>query len=112
MGTEASSGALGLAGDVIAASAALAGLILVYLGAVASGYASFEKTQQGSVRASFQRRAWFAVVGILFSVAACGSAALAKWLANACVAGASLVLFALTLFWAALSAILIALEVK
>jgi hypothetical protein len=112
MGEGTTGGVLPLAGDIVAASAGLAGFLLVYLGSAAGGYASFEKTQQGSVRGAFQRRAWFAVVGILFSVAACGSAAVAKWLANACVAGASLALFGITLLWAALSAVLIAFEIK
>src|SRR5689334_21806024 len=50
------------------AGAALAGLILVYLGAVANEYASFPKTDQSAVRSVFARRAWFAAVGIVFSI--------------------------------------------
>jgi hypothetical protein len=84
---------LPLAGDIIAASAALAGFLLVYLGAVANGYAGFTKLEQGSVRGSFQSRAWFAAVGIIFSISACGTAALAKWQASTFTAGISLLLF-------------------
>ena len=105
-------GALSLSGDVIAAGTALAGLILVYLGSVAAGYASFETTQQPSVRSAYQRRAWFAVTGIILSIAASGTAIAAKWLANVCIAGASVVTLALALIWAAVTAILIALEVQ
>jgi hypothetical protein len=112
MGEGASGGVLPLAGDIVAASAALAGLLIVYLGGVAGEYAAFTKTAQASVRGSFQSRAWFAVLGVVFSIFACGSAALAKWQASPLVAGVSLVLFACTLFWSALSAVLIALEVK
>jgi hypothetical protein len=65
MSAEGVTGLLSLTGDVIAAGAALAGLILVYLGSVATGYAGYERTQQGTVRASFQRRAWFGVVGVV-----------------------------------------------
>jgi hypothetical protein len=110
MGEAEAGGVLPLAGDIVAASAALAGLLIVYLGGVASEYASFAKTAQASVRGSFQSRAWFAVGGVLFSVFACGSAALAKWQASPLVAGVSLFLFACTLFWSALSAVFIALR--
>jgi hypothetical protein len=60
-------GVLGLTGDVIAAGAALSGLILVYLGSVAAGYAGFDAAAQRTVRTSFQRRAWFAVVGVVLA---------------------------------------------
>ena len=43
-------GALSLTGDVIAGGAALAGLILVYLGNVATIFGIYEKTQQHAVR--------------------------------------------------------------
>jgi hypothetical protein len=46
MNAEGAAGVLGLTGDVIAAGAALAGLILVYLGSVASEYAGFDATEQ------------------------------------------------------------------
>jgi hypothetical protein len=108
----AQGGVLPLAGDIIAASAALAGLIIVYLGGIATEYSSFARTAQASVRGSFQSRAWFAVAGVIFSVIACGLAALAKWQASPFVAGAALLFFSITLFWSALSAIFIALEVK
>jgi hypothetical protein len=109
---EHGTGVLGLTGDVIAAGAALAGLILVYLGSVATGYATFERTQQGAVRASFQRRAWFGVVGVVLAIAASGTAVLGKWLSHVCVAGSSVILLALALIWVVVTAVLIALEVK
>jgi hypothetical protein len=79
MGDELSGGALPLAGDIIAASAALAGFILVYLSALATGYASFDRAARNAVRASFRIRAWFAFAGILSSVSACATGAIAKW---------------------------------
>jgi hypothetical protein len=103
---------LGLTGDVIAAGAALAGLILVYLGNVSAGYAGFARTEQGTVRASFQRRAWFAVVGIVFAIAASGAALLGKWLSQMCFAGAGVILLALALVWVVATATLIAFEVS
>jgi hypothetical protein len=86
-----------LAGDVIAAGTVLAGLILVYLGAVANEYASFPKTDQGAVRPMFMRRAWFAAVGIVLSIAASGIAVLGKWLGHSCLVGAAVILLALAL---------------
>jgi hypothetical protein len=40
-------------GDVVTGASALAGLVLVYLGSVASGYAGFEREQQSTVRQSY-----------------------------------------------------------
>jgi hypothetical protein len=105
-------GVLNLAGDVIAAGTVLAGLVLVYLGSVANEYASFPKTDQGAVRAVFMRRAWFAVLGIVFSIAASGMAVLGKWLASTCLAGGAIILLALALIWSVVIAILLATEVK
>jgi hypothetical protein len=108
---EGAQGILNLTADVIAAGTALAGLILVYLGSVVAGYERFEKPQQPSVRPTYKRRAWFAVAGIVFSIGASGTAVLGKWLANVDLAGASVVILALALIWALITAFLIASEV-
>jgi hypothetical protein len=112
MGGEATTGALALTGDVIAGGAALAGLILVYLGNVTAGYAGFDAGAQRTVRASFQRRAWFAVAGIALAIGASGAALIGKWLSDVCLAGAAAVLLALALIWAIFTAVLTALEVR
>ena len=112
MGEGASGGVLPLTGDIVAASAALAGFILVYLSAIATGYASFDRTARAAVRGSFRSRAWFAFIGIFLSVLASGVAALAKWQGSTFIAGVSLLLFAVALFWAVVSAALIALEIE
>jgi hypothetical protein len=106
MGEVATGGVLPLAGDIVAASAALAGFLLVYLGGLATDYAGFTPLEKASVRGSFQSRAWFAALAIIFSLSACSTAALAKWQAWDFVAGISLLLFAITLFLSALSAAL------
>jgi hypothetical protein len=108
---EGAHGVFNLAGDVIAAGTALAGLILVYLGSVVAGYERFDKPQQPSVRPIYQRRAWFAVAGIVFSIGASGTAVLGEWLANSDMANASIVILALALIWAVITAFLIASEV-
>jgi hypothetical protein len=112
MGEATGSGVLPLGGDIIAAGAALAGLILVYLGAVANEYASFPKTDQSAVRSVFARRAWFAALGIAFSISASGIAVLGKWQAQSCLVGAAAILLALALVWSVVIAILLAAEIK
>ena len=97
---------------MIAGGAALAGLILVYLGSVATSYASYERPQQGTVRASFQRRAWFGVIGVVLAISAAGFSVLGKWLSHVCLAGAGVVLMSLALVWVVGTAVLIALEVR
>lgn len=112
MEEPAGGGILPLGGDVIAAGAALAGLILVYLGSVANEYASFQTTDQSAVRSVFMRRAWFAAAGIVFSISASGIAILGKWLASACLLGVAVILLGLALAWSLIIAILLALEVR
>jgi len=106
-----SSGILPLGGDVIAAGTALAGLILVYLGSVASEYGGFRTEDQGAVRSKFRRRAWFAVLGIVFSIAGSGMAILGKWLGSACEVGTAVILLSLALLWSVVIAILLAAEI-
>jgi hypothetical protein len=112
MGAEGATGVLSLTGDVIAGGAALAGLILVYLGSVSAGYASYDKQDRGPVRGSYQHRAWFAVVGITLAIAASGMALLGKWLSHICLAGSGVVFLALALVWVVATAVLVATEVK
>jgi hypothetical protein len=112
MGEAAVGGVLPLAGDIVAASATLAGLLLVYLGGLSTEYASFTPVEKASVRGSFRSRAWFAAIAIIFSISACSAGALAKWQAWDFVAGVSLLLFAITLFLSALSAVFMALEIE
>ena len=68
-----------IAGDVVAGSTALAGLLIVYLGSLATGYGSYDATQQGSVRAAYKRRAWFAFGGLTLALLSAASALFGKW---------------------------------
>jgi hypothetical protein len=98
--------ALEVAGDVAAAGAALAGLILVYLGAVVASYASFDATAQKTVRARHQGRAWFAFAGLTLCLLSVSLALFAKWLAIGCMAVAALIILALALAWVLATAVL------
>jgi uncharacterized membrane protein YdjX (TVP38/TMEM64 family) len=70
---------LELAADVVTGATALAGLILVYLGMVVSGFAGFQREQQATVRAAHQLRAWFAFVGMTLAIVAAVLALIGKW---------------------------------
>ncbi len=58
------------AGDVAAAGTALAGLILVYLGALAVRYESLNTKSKTNQRYRYQRHARWAVSGIVLALAA------------------------------------------
>src|SRR5262245_22897973 len=60
--------ALGVAGEVAGAAAALSGLLLVFVGAVSATFDSFQKQEQNTVRSRYQTRAWFAFIGFVLSL--------------------------------------------
>jgi hypothetical protein len=72
------SGSLNIAGEVSGASAALAGLILVFFGSALSSFDTYSVEQQNSVRWSYRRRAWPAFVGFVAAIISCGMARYAK----------------------------------
>jgi uncharacterized membrane protein len=98
--------------DIVAATSALAGFILVYLGAVATSFSTFDAEQQTSVRAAFVRRAWFAFGGIILALLSICLAILGKWTDNARENLLSLFFLFATLFWSGVIALLAALDVK
>src|SRR5256885_1638039 len=97
METTGTVGALSVAGDVAAASVALAGLILVYLGSISASFDSYEKREQVAVLGKYQRRAWFAFVGFVLSLIAAALAIVSKWQGIDCAALASIVILLLAL---------------
>jgi hypothetical protein len=97
--------AIEIASDVVTAATALAGLILVYVGSVVTGYATYDPQQQHAVRAAFRRRAWIAIVGFLIAILSAACAVLGKWLHNECAASAAIVLLLVALAWAAGTAV-------
>jgi len=46
----------------------LAGLILVFLGAIATSCDSYAKQEQGAIRGRYQRHAWFTFVGFVLAL--------------------------------------------
>ena len=73
---------LDMASDVVSGGASFAGLILVYLGAIAAGYDSYETTQKHAVRSDYRKRGWVGCIGILISLAAAGFGLVGKWLSD------------------------------
>ena len=67
-----------VAGDIADAGTALAGLILVYLGAVAVRYETLDPTDQSSARDVYRRHARRAFRGILIALVAAVAALTAK----------------------------------
>ena len=68
------------AGDIAAAGTALAGLILVYLGAVAVRYETLDSKAQSSARDVYRRHARRAFRGIVIALGAAAGALIAKLL--------------------------------
>jgi len=67
-----------VAGDIAAAGTALAGLILVFMGAVSGGFGSYSATQQDSVRTKYRIKIWFSFLGFLASIASATLALIGK----------------------------------
>lgn len=75
-----------IASEVVTAGTALAGFILVYLGGLHGAYSHLHADQRSHVKAGFQRRAWFAFVGMTASLAAAALGITGEWLGNQTVA--------------------------
>ena len=98
--------------DVVAAGAALAGFILIYLGAVSTSFSTFDSVQQDAVRGMFAKRAWFAFAGIVLSLLTVALALLAKWTASDMESSVAVYLLFVTLLWSAIIALIAVLDVK
>lgn len=101
-----------IAGDVASSSGTLAGLILVYIGALATGFGAFEATERRSVAGSYQRRAWFAYVGFVLFLISVALAVLGKWLAVDGMAVGALALLIVGLAWVLVTATLTVMDIK
>jgi hypothetical protein len=104
--------AIDVAGDVVAAGSALAGLMLVYMGALSTSFASFQPQERKSVRGSHLKRTWFAFAGLVLFVAAVSGALIGKLFAIPCLAVAALGLLLIGCGWLIATAIFTAREIK
>ncbi|MGA7386092.1 MAG: hypothetical protein WBW81_15780 [Methylocella sp.] len=103
---------IGIAGDVITGATALAGLILVYLGSVASSFAGFEREQQTTVKSTFQLRAWFGFAGMVVAIISAALALVGKWANNDCIVTLAGALLLIAFLWGAAIAFLTVREIR
>jgi hypothetical protein len=104
--------ALEITGDIISAGSALAGLLLVFMGSIATSYESYEATEKRSALPKFQPRIWFAFNGFALSLFATVAALVAKWWQWECAAIASVLILFISFGFAATAALRAALDVK
>lgn len=92
---------VGASGEVVTAGTALAGLILIYIGSIAT---AFEARQPGgernAVRIAFLARAWTAFVGFAFALLAAGLGVVGKWLSSPCAGNVSVWVLLAAFIWA------------
>jgi hypothetical protein len=103
---------IGIAGDVITGATALAGLILVYLGSVASSFAAFEREQQTTIKSTFQLRAWFGFAGMVVAIISAALALAGKWANNDCIVTLAGALLLIAFLWGAAIAFLTVREIR
>jgi uncharacterized membrane protein len=106
------SGLIEVGGDISAAAAALAGLLLVFLGAIAVAFEGFQPQERSPIRGRYQRRAWLAFVGFIFSILAAATGIAGKAFHQECVVGVGMVCLAVALIVSLIVALYSALEIR
>jgi uncharacterized membrane protein YhaH (DUF805 family) len=105
-------GAIEVGGDVSAAAAALAGLLLVFIGSISTTFDSYAKQEQGAVRGRYQRRVWFAFVGFIFAILATAFGIAGKSLHQECIATAAIACLVISLAVSLFAALFSAMEIR
>jgi uncharacterized membrane protein YhaH (DUF805 family) len=105
-------GAVEVGGDVSAAAAALAGLLLVFLGSLSTTFDGYQKQEQGTVRGRYQRRAWVAFIGFIFAILAAAGGIAGKALHQECIAIAAITCLVIALAVSLLAALFSAMELR
>lgn len=92
---------IGVAGEVVTAGTALAGLILIYIGSIATAYDARQPGgERTAVRPVFQARAWTAFVGFFLALLSAGLSVIGKWLNSACPANVAVWVLLAAFGWA------------
>ena len=99
------------AGDVSAAAAAFAGLVLVFFGASVASFDAFDETQRDAVRWTYRRRAWPALVSLVAALVSCALSLSAKMWRSEALAIWGLVFLAIVGIGILVSAVLAVLEI-
>ena len=101
-----------LSSEVVTAGTALAGLILIYIGALITSFGSYQASEQKSVKFRFLGRAWLSFVGLFLSLLAASLAILGKWFGSACVGNVSVCIILAAFAWAVFATVLAIQEIK
>ncbi|EXS71416.1 hypothetical protein BF95_03890 [Sphingobium sp. Ant17] len=102
----------GVAGEVVTAGTALAGLILIYIGSLVTAYGGYAATEQKSVKLRFLGRAWVSFVGFFLALLAAGLGVLGKWIASPCTGNVSVWVLLLAFGWAIFATVQAIREIK
>jgi len=95
---------IAVAGEVAGAGTALAGLILVYLGALVAGFETFQPQERKANKPRYLKRAWIAFVGVILALLSALLGIAGKLFQSACPADAGVVLLLLSFLWGGLIA--------
>ena len=104
--------AIEISGDISSAGAALAGLILVFLGAASTSFDSYERQEQHAVRSRYQTRAWIAFVGFASALLSTVLALTGKWLSTPCLTLIAFALLLVAFLFALLAALLAVRDIR
>jgi hypothetical protein len=69
---------LEISGDIAAAAAVFAGLVLVFFGASLASFEGYSEDQRGAVRWLYRRRAWPAFAALAAALGSCAAGLFAK----------------------------------
>jgi hypothetical protein len=105
-------GLVEVGGDISAAATALAGLLLVFLGAIAVAFDGYQPQERNPVRGRYQRRAWLGFVGFTFAIFAAATGIAGKAFHQECVALIAMICLAVALLMSLLIALFSALEIR
>jgi hypothetical protein len=103
---------LSVAGDVVTAGTALAGLVLIYIGTLVAAFGAFEPDERRTVRGRFLGRAWLAFVGLMLALIAAALAVIGKWQSVACAVNVSVWFLLAAFVWATLVGIMTIREIR
>jgi hypothetical protein len=104
---------LDVAGDVLTAASALAGLTLIFLAANVSRFESYPAFFADiKLRKRFRRKSWLVFIGFAFAIVAALLSLLGKLLHSECTVLLAVVVFVLGLLWVTGSAVAMVLEIK
>ncbi|MCP3472406.1 hypothetical protein NLM33_19015 [Bradyrhizobium sp. CCGUVB1N3] len=105
-------GLIEVGGDISAAATALAGLLLVFLGAIAVAFEGYQPQERNPIRGRYQRRAWLGFVGFVFAILAAATGIAGKAFHQECIALIGALCLVVALIMSLLVALFSALEIR